>query len=226
LKNTLFSRLVFPAEDAGQSFMKKGKFISIEGGEGAGKTTQVKLLAESLTAAGYEVLLTREPGGTAIGEKIREILLDPNNTRLDLRGELLLYLASRSQLVSEVIRPALESGKVVISDRFHHSTLAYQGGARSLDFALVRRMNNFATGGLLPDITFLLDLPPLEGRKRKGPGSEIDRMEGQGIEFHEKVRQAFLSLAEEEPARITVLDARKPAQEIALLIKERVLALL
>jgi len=206
--------------------MKKGKFISIEGGEGAGKTTQVKLLAGSLTAAGYEVLLTREPGGTAIGEKIREILLDPNHTKLDLRGELLLYLASRSQLVSEVIRPALESGKVVISDRFHHSTLAYQGGARSLDLALVRRMNNFATGGLLPDITFLLDLPPLEGHKRKGPGSEIDRMEGQGIEFHEKVRQAFLSLAEEEPARIVVLDARKPAQEIALLIKERVLTLL
>ncbi|HUU27477.1 MAG TPA: dTMP kinase [archaeon] len=206
--------------------MKKGKFFSIEGCEGAGKSTQAKLLAESLASEGYEVLLTREPGGTAIGEKIREILLDRNHPELNPHVELLLYLASRSQLVSEVIKPALEAGKLVITDRFHHSTLAYQGGARSLDLDLVRRMNDFATGGILPDITFLLDLPPEVGMRRKGARKEVDRMEGEGKIFHEKVRQAFLKLAGKEPNRILVLDARKPVAELSLAIKRHALDLL
>lgn len=205
--------------------MKKGIFVTIEGCEGAGKSTQAKLLADHLTTLGYQVLVTREPGGTVIGEKIRGILLDRNHWEIAPRVELLLYLASRSQLVSQVIKPALEEGKVVISDRFHHSTLAYQGGARALDMPLVRQINKFATEGILPEVTFLLDLPPQIGLQRKGSSSE-DRMEGQGIEFHEKVRQAFLALADEEPERIVVLDANQPVEKISASINEHMKALL
>lgn len=205
--------------------MKKGIFISIEGGEGAGKSTQVKLLEESLTTLGYRVTVTYDPGGTTIGWKIREILLDKEHKELVPKTELLLYLASRSQLVSQVIKPALEEGNVVISDRFHHSTLAYQGGARALDVTLVQQINEFATEGILPDITFLLDLPPELGLERKGSYDE-DRMEGQGIEFHEKVRQAFLSLASEIPERIVVLDANQPVKQISTSINQHMKALL
>ena len=206
--------------------MKKGIFVTIEGCEGAGKSTQAKLLADYLTTRGYQVLVTRDPGGTLIGEKIREILLDRNHSELAPRVELLLYLASRSQLVSQVIGPALEAGKVVISDRFHHSTLAYQGGARALDMPLVRQINEFATEGTLPDITFLLDLPPEMGMERKGSYDDGDRMEGQGIEFHRKVRQAFLSLAGEEPESVVMIDASQPAEKISALINHRIQALL
>lgn len=207
--------------------MRRGKFISIEGGEGTGKSTQVVLLARSLSEAGYEVLSVRDPGGTEISEKIREILLDRNHLELNPRVELLLYLASRAQLVSQVIEPALSAGKVVISDRFHHSTLAYQAGARSLDMEMVREMNLFATAGILPDLTILLDLPPDEGFKRIGRESgEIDRMEGQPAAFHEWVRRTFLRLAEQEPERIQVIDAGKTVDEIALEIKQRVLQVL
>ena len=204
--------------------MRRGKFISIEGGEGAGKSTQAALLARSLSDAGYEVLCVRDPGGTEIGEKIREILLDKDHAELTARVELLLYLASRAQLVSQVIEPALGSGKVVITDRFHHSTLAYQAGARSLDMEMVREMNLFATAGILPDMTFLLDLPPEEGFKRKGSsGGENDRMEEQGLAFHQWVRKTFLKLAQQDPERIQVVDACKTAEEIAASIKERVM---
>ena len=207
--------------------MKKGIFVSIEGCEGAGKSTQAKLLAESLSALGYPVLITRDPGGTPIGEKIRKILLDRNHSALDSRTELLLYLASRAQLVRQLIRPALEDGKIIISDRFHHSTLAYQAGARSLDKALVRRMNLFATDELLPDITFLLDLPVKVGLERKTAAQEpADRMEGEGIGFHEKVRRAFLELVKEEPERIVVLNALEPVEKIAAAIKRHTLELL
>jgi dTMP kinase len=205
--------------------MKKGIFITVEGCEGAGKSTQAKLLADHLTNQGYQVLVTREPGGTVIGEKIRGILLDRNHWELTPSVELLLYLASRSQLVSQVIKPALEEGQVVISDRFHHSTLAYQGGARALDMPLVRKINEFATEGILPDMTFLLDLPPEIGLERKGSYDE-DRMEGQGIEFHQKVRQAFLSLAGEEPERIVVIDANQAMEKISSSINQHMKALL
>lgn len=205
--------------------MKKGIFVTIEGCEGAGKTTQAKLLADYLTTQGYQVLVTREPGGTVIGEKIRKILLDRNHWELAPRVELLLYLASRSQLVSQVIKPALEEGKIVISDRFHHSSLAYQGGARALNMLLVQQINEFATEGVLPDITFLLDLPPEIGMERKGSYDE-DRMEGQGIEFHKKVRLAFLSLASQEPERIVVLDADQPVEQISTSINQHMKALL
>ncbi len=205
--------------------MKKGIFVTIEGCEGTGKTTQAKLLADYLTTQGYQVLVTREPGGTVIGEKIRKILLDRNHRELAPRVELLLYLASRSQLVSQVIKPVLEEGKIVISDRFHHSSLAYQGGARALNMLLVQQINEFATEGVLPDITFLLDLPPEIGMERKGSYDE-DRMEGQGIEFHQKVRLAFLSLASQEPERIVVLDADQPVEQISTSINKHMKALL
>lgn len=204
--------------------MHRGKFISIEGGEGAGKTTQAALLARSLSAAGYQVLSVRDPGGTEIGEKIREILLDRSHHELNARVELLLYLASRAQLVSQVIEPALSAGKVVITDRFHHSTLAYQAGARSLNMEMVREMNLFATAGILPDLTFLLDLPPEAGFERKGlAGGETDRMEGEGQAFHEWVRRTFLKLAEQDPERIRVIDARQTAEGIALEISRQVM---
>ena len=200
---------------------RKGFFISFEGGEGAGKSTQANILAAHLKALGREVLLCRDPGGTSIGEKIRGILLDREHQELAPRTELLLYLASRAQLVSESIAPALAAGRVVISDRFHHSTLAYQGGARELDMKSIARMNLFATDGLLPDITFLMDLPPAEGFARKSGGGK-DRMEGQGDEFHARVGQAFRELAKAEPERVVCLDARRPIEELAAEIRERV----
>ncbi|MEA2062876.1 MAG: dTMP kinase [Gemmatimonadota bacterium] len=207
--------------------MQKGLFISIEGCEGAGKSTQVGLLSSSLGEAGYKVLCVREPGGTAVSEKIRDILLDKAHQEITPRVELLLYLASRAQLVSQVIVPALEGGRIVITDRFHDSTLAYQAGARGLEVETVRRMNLFATGGVLPEVTFLLDLPPGLGFGRKGlEAGQFDRMEGQGNEFHQRVRETFLELAELEPGRVQLVDARKPAGQIARTIMDRVMELL
>lgn len=233
--------------------MKKGFFISLEGGEGTGKSTQVRLLKEALIELGYSVVDTHDPSGTLIGSRIRGILLEKDYKELGPKVELLLFLAGRSQLVNEIIRPALNNDQIVISDRFHHSTFAYQGGARSLDMKLIREFNNFATEGLSPDITFLLDLPPEEGFERMQPknnnGKEIvekqiglslylkndkpdkpriniDRIEREGFQFHEKVRQAFLKLASEDTDRIIVIDARKPKEEIALLIKNKALQLL
>ncbi|MCE5270563.1 dTMP kinase [bacterium] len=199
----------------------KGLFISFEGGEGAGKSTQANLLASHLKALGQRVLLCRDPGGTTIGEKIRAILLDREHGELCPRGELLLYLASRAQLVSQVIAPALAEGQVVIADRFHHSTLAYQGGARDLGAEELARMNLFATDGLLPEVTFLLDLPPQVGFARKAGGGP-DRMESLGDRFHERVVRSFRELAQAEPERIVRLDASRPVEEIAAEIKERV----
>lgn len=205
--------------------MSEGLFVTIEGCEGAGKSTQAVRLAESLKGRGRSVLLTREPGGTPVSERIREILLDPAYSDLSPRVELLLYLASRAQLTDRLIRPALDRGEIVVSDRFHHSTLAYQGGARGLGIDEVDRINRFATGGLMPDVTFLLDLPPEDGFARKA-GSAADRLEGEGIEFHRRVREAFLRLAELEPERIVMLDGRRGEDEIAAQIESRVLELL
>lgn len=211
----------FPTEKPMSTITGGGLFITFEGGEGAGKSTQATLLARHLESLGHRVVLCRDPGGTTVGEKIRSVLLDNSHAELAPRVELLLYLASRAQLVTEVIQPALATGQVVISDRFHHSTLAYQGGARELDMDEVRRMNLFATGGVLPDITFLLDLTPAEGFARKGMGN-ADRMEDQGMEFHERVTRAFRTLAAEEPERIVVLDASRPVDDLAREVRERV----
>ena len=192
----------------------RGIFISFEGGEGAGKSTQANILAGHLRADGREVLTLRDPGGTPVGEKIREVLLDRENTSMVDKVELLLFLASRSQLVHEVIIPALDRGAVVITDRFHHSTLAYQCGARGLDLDEVSAMNEFATSGVLPEVTFLLDQPTAAGFARKHSG-KADRMENQGDKFHQMVREFFLFLAEKEKENIVVIDAGRGVDEIA-----------
>lgn len=189
-----------------------GVFVAIEGPEGAGKSTQVGLLEEWLRSRGQDPLVTREPGGTPVAEEVRRILLESD--RLSARTELLLMLASRSALVEEVIRPALEAGRVVITDRFHLSTLAYQGYGRELPFDDVVRMNRFATGGLEPDLTVLLDVEPEVGvSRRSGRGGGPDRIERAGAGFHRRVLEAYRELAASDPG-IVRLDGAPSAGEI------------
>ncbi len=191
---------------------RQGVFIVVEGPEGAGKSPQVRLLEAWLRRGGRDPLVTREPGGTPVAEEVRRILLDSD--RLSARTELLLMLASRSTLVEEVIRPALEAGRVVITDRFHLSTLAYQGYGRELPLDDVVRMNRFATGGLEPDLTVLLDVEPEVGvSRRTGRGSGPDRIERAGEAFHRRVRAAYRELAAADE-RIVRLDASPPPDEI------------
>lgn len=202
-----------------------GFFITFEGGEGAGKTTQFRAVLAHLRASGREPVETREPGGTLVGIQIRQVLLDPQNTRLDPTTELLLYEASRAQLVREVIRPALEAGRLVICDRFADSTLAYQGYGRGLDPDLILRLNQVATGGLQPDLTFLLDLEPVIGLQRacarpRGPSRSGDRLERETLAFHHAVRQGYLALAAVEPQRFVVLDATRSIEAIHTAIRE------
>jgi dTMP kinase len=193
----------------------KGLFISLEGPEGAGKTTQQQRLAARLMAAGYDVFVTREPGGTAIGEQIRRMLLDAGHTHMAPQTEMLLFAASRAQFVTEMVRPALDMGKVVLSDRYVHASLAYQGFARGLGVDLVRAVNDVATGGLYPDLTILLDVPPDLGLRRalEGREAEADRMERETLEFHERVREGFLRLAAEDP-RIRLVTGTDDPDEI------------
>jgi len=179
-------------------------FITLEGPEGCGKTTQARLLAESLESRGIRVKLTREPGGDPVSEEIRAVLLDgPDHSVVD-RTELLLYLAARAQHTERVIRPALADGCIVICARYADSTLAYQGYGSGLDLDLVRRMNDFATGGLAPDLTILLDIDVQTGLSRQ---NEWNRMERKAVEYHERVRQGFLTEARLHPKRIAVVDA-------------------
>ncbi|MDR5682778.1 MAG: dTMP kinase [Armatimonadota bacterium] len=194
----------------------RGVFISLEGPEGAGKTTQQQRLASRLRAAGYDVFVTREPGGTAIGEQIRRILLDASHARMAPQTEMLLFAASRAQFVAEMVRPALEMGKIVLSDRYVHASLAYQGYARGLGVDLVRAVNDVATGGLLPDLVILLDVPPDLGLRRalEGRDAAADRMEREDLEFHERVREGFLRLAAEDP-RIRLITGTDDPDEIA-----------
>ena len=195
-------------------------FIAIEGPEGAGKSTQVGLLADWLRGRGGDPLVTRERGGTPIAEEVRRVLLESD--RLSARTELLLMLASRSTLVEEVIRPALEAGRVVVTDRFHLSTLAYQGYGRELPLEDVVRMNRFATGGLEPDLTVLLDVEPeLGAARRTGRGSGPDRIERAGAAFHRRVVDAYRELARADP-RVVRVDGTPSAHDI----HEAVLALL
>ena len=187
----------------------KGLFITFEGSEGCGKSTQIGRLAARLRDAGREVVLLREPGGTPIGEQIRHLLqYDESAGAMTPEAELLLFAASRAQLVREVIRPAMERGAVVLCDRFLDSTTVYQGVARALDRRDVAAVNAFAVGGTLPDLTLLLDLDAAEGRRRaasrKGP---VDRMEQEGEAFYEAVRRGYLELAEASPGRFAVIDA-------------------
>lgn len=187
----------------------RGVFITLEGVEGAGKTTQAQLLKARLDGLGYPVVVTREPGGARIAEAIRALLLDSNNTDISPMTELLLYEAARAQHVDEVIRPALESGAVVISDRFADSTTAYQGAGRAIPSDVVHRLHRIATRGVWPDLTILLDVPIAEGLARAGRSGLRDRMEREPDVFHERVRQEFLRLAAEEPERVKVVDGSR-----------------
>jgi dTMP kinase len=202
---------------------QRGLFVSFEGGEGSGKTTQVERLQTALTAQGRETVCLREPGGTPLGEEIRRRLLQRREPIMP-ESELLLFLAARSELVRAVIQPALEAGKVVLCDRFSDSTLAYQGFARGLDLDEIRRLDRFATAGLTPDLTVLLDLPVKSGRSRKD--RDEDAFQREDDAFHERVRQGYLSLAAAEPDRWLVLDAIQPPAELAEAIVERVQSLL
>ena len=197
----------------------RGRFITFEGPEGAGKTTQADRLRESLVAAGRSVELVREPGGTAAGERIRALLLaaDPDGITLGTRTDALLFNAARAQLVDQVIEPALAAGSTVISTRFADSTLAYQGYGAGLDLDALRELERFATGGLRPDLTILLDVPVALGLKRKA--GEETRFESAFDEaFHERVRDGFLALAADEPERFVVVDGRMPAGAVAAAI--------
>lgn len=200
--------------------MVRGVLITIEGCEGTGKSTQVRMLAESLRQAGLAVTVVREPGGTRVGEAVRSILLSPEHEGLEARAELLLYEASRAQLVREVILPALAAGGVVLCDRFTDSTTAYQGYGRDLPLDEVLELNRFATSGLVPDLTVVLDFDPAEGLARAVAASGADRLEAEHIGFHERVREGFLAIAAAEPERVTVLDACGPPEEIAAKLLE------
>ena len=200
-----------------------GLFVAFEGGEGAGKSTQSKLLASWLTERGYEVVTTREPGATPIGRQLRQLLLDPDSGEIAPRAEALLYAADRAQHVATVIRPALGRGAVVVSDRYVDSSLAYQGVGRSLSTGEVERLSQFATSGLRPDVTVLLDVPVTDGIARTSLRDEVpDRLEAESAEFHERVRAAFRELAEASPDRYLVIDARLPAATIHQLIVRRI----
>ena len=196
--------------------MTRLPFITFEGSEGCGKSTQVQLLANRLDMAGIPFLITREPGGTAIGESIRELLqFAPQSAGMTPETELLLFEASRSQLVREVIKPALESGKCVIADRFFDSTTVYQGVARKLDRKIVRQLNAFAVGDCIPDITFLLDVDPKTARARMQEPRRPDRMEQQADEFYEQVRDGYQELAKWQRDRIVVIKGWQSPEEIA-----------
>ena len=198
----------------------RGRLIAFEGVEGAGKSTQLELLRQTLEKAGHQVVTTREPGGTPVGEQVRSILLDRAST-LDPRAEALLFAAARAQLVEQVIRPALERGEVVLCDRYLDSSLAYQGAARGLGLEPIAAINAFATRGLLPDLVVLLRLDPAEGLVR-GRGSR-DRIESQDLEFHQKVAQGFLDLAAADPERFVIVDASPPPDQVAAEVRAAVL---
>jgi dTMP kinase len=200
-------------------------FITFEGGEGCGKTTQSRLLARRLKLLAMPSVMLREPGGSRLGESIRRLLKNRAAVAISPAAELLLFNASRSQLVSEVILPALGDGRIVVCDRFADSTLAYQGYGRGLDVNSVKELNRFATGGLRPDLVFLLDLDPREGLGRKARET-ADRFESENLAFHRRVREGFLQLARSESDRWTVLDAAAPRDAIASLVWSRVIAAL
>ena len=200
-----------------------GVFVCFEGGEGAGKSTQSRLLQEWLEAAGHAVVLTFEPGDTEVGRKVRQIVLDPATGELSDRTEVLLYAADKAEHVDTIVMPGLEQGKVVITDRYVDSALAYQGSGRVQDLDEVERVNRWATRDLRPHLTVVLDLEPEHGFDRF---DERDRIEGESVEFHERVRAAFLRMAEADPDHYLVLDARAPLDEIAEAVRARVEPLL
>lgn len=193
-----------------------GLFITFEGPEGSGKTTLLRWLTERLREQGHPVLATREPGGTRIGNAVRAILLDPAHTEMSPRAETLLFNAARAQLVDQVIRPALANGRIVLCDRYADSTLAYQGYGHGQSLDELRRLIHYATGGLIPDHTIYLDLPPEVGlrRRRRQEDLEWNRLDAQTLAFHERVRRGYLELAAAEPSRWLVVDADRPLEAV------------
>lgn len=190
-----------------------GIFITLEGGDGAGKTTQADLLGSWLTSRGIEVVRTREPGGTALGQALRELLL--HGDTIDPRAEALLYAADRAQHVAEIVRPALTRGAAVVQDRYIDSSLAYQGAGRPLDATEVKHLSEWATEALTPDFTILLDVSPeLAAKRRNAAGAQADRLESEDQQFHQRVRDGFLALAYAEPERFIVLDADNSPEDL------------
>ncbi len=199
----------------------KGLFITFEGLDGSGKTTQIKLLCSYLKEKGHEVISTIEPGGTKVGQKIRKILLNTKGLHITPKAETFLFLASRAELVSKVINPAMDEGKIIICDRFFDSTVVYQGIARNLGKKKILDMSLWATGSLVPDITFLLSVRADEGEIRK-KGMEADRMEKEESEFKKKVYEGYLKLARDFPERFVVIDGEKDIESIFGIIKDKV----
>jgi dTMP kinase len=191
----------------------RGVLITFEGVEGSGKSTQADLLCRRLSGLGVEPLVSREPGGTEIGEAIRDILLNPKHRAMDGRTELFLYLASRNQHVREKVLPALQAGRVVLLDRFADSSVAYQGGGRELGERLVSRLSKLATAALKPQLTMLVDVPVKVGQERKR-STALDRLEQEAVQFHERVRAGYLSLARRAPGRCKVVDGTRPPADI------------
>lgn len=199
-------------------------FITLEGPEGGGKTSQAQRLAEHLRSEKFEVLLTREPGGSPIGDQIRRVIMQLENTAMDAHTEFLLFSASRAQHIAEVIRPSLEDGVTVISDRFFDSSLAYQGYGQRLPLETLKAITNFATGGLAPDLTLLLDLPVEEGLRRREAGGNWNRLDAYDLDFHRRVRQGYLKLAAEAPDRWVILSAEQSFDALQLEIQSAVMA--
>ena len=199
-------------------------FITLEGPEGGGKSTQLPLLAEFLCQQGFSVCTTREPGGTEIGNQVREVLMKMANTAMNPRTETLLFLAARAQLVEEVIRPHLLRGDLVISDRYGDSTLAYQGYGHGNDLNTIRQLLDFAPGGLQPNLTLLLDLDVEQGLSRKQRKGEWNRLDAYTVAFHHRVRAGYLELASQEPERWVVLDASRPPEQVQADLRRIVLS--
>ena len=211
---------------AGES-QPKGLFITFEGPDGSGKSTQARLLADRLREAGRDVFETAEPGGTSIGREIRRILLDPANKELTATSELLLMFAARAQNVEQAILPALDQGKIVISDRFTDSSLAYQGAGRGLGSEVVLELDGIACSGLVPDLTLCIDIDPETGLARaRGRGGTETRLEEQALEFHRKVREAYHALAQIEPKRFKLIDGAGTVEAIAAKVWEQAAGLL
>ena len=198
-------------------------FITLEGPEGGGKTSHLPLLAEFLRQKGYQVLTTFEPGGTAISEQIRSVLTSMSNKNMDPRTEILLFCAARAQLIEEVLRPRLAAGEIILSDRYADSTLAYQGYGHGLDLEFLQRLLNFTTGGLWPELTFLLDLDIEAGLARKQASKEWNRLDAYEVSFHRRVRQGYRELAAKDPQRWVVVDAARSFDLVQESIRQAVL---
>lgn len=199
---------------------KKGKFITFEGPDGSGKTGQLDFLADEFLQAGYPILRTREPGGTFIGDQIREMLLDLKNTSMIDRAEALLYQAARAQLVDEIIKPHLAAGGIIFCDRYADSTLAYQGYGHRNTVESLQGIIQYATGGLVPDLTILLDLPPEVGLQRRLDAGGLNRLDAYDIDFHHRVRTGYLELVQADPSRWVVINADQTFDQVQCEIRE------